>query len=77
LVCIKRKVSLKIPFIKETRGLKTTAQTLFDKTLLMPKLSRISDYETTPEKIELGSYCLMILFYQEIIHLFCASRPSA
>jgi hypothetical protein len=32
----------------------------------MPKLSRISDYETTPEKIELGNYCLMILFYQEI-----------
>jgi cytochrome c peroxidase len=33
----KTQVSL-IPFIKETR-LKTTAQTLFDKTLLMPKLS--------------------------------------
>jgi hypothetical protein len=36
----KTQVSLNIPFIKETRGLKTTAQTLFfDKTLLMPKRS--------------------------------------
>ena len=48
-------VSLKIPFIKETRGLKTTAQTLFDKNAFDAEaFSAFPDYETTPEKIELG-----------------------
>ncbi|WP_121364618.1 cytochrome-c peroxidase [Flavobacterium limicola] len=51
----KTQVSLKIPFIKETRGLKTTAQTLFDKNAFDAEaFSAFPDYETTPEKIELG-----------------------
>jgi len=51
----KTQVSLKIPFIKETRGLKTTAQTLFDKNAFdVEAFSAFPDYETTPEKIELG-----------------------
>ncbi|TRW99815.1 cytochrome-c peroxidase [Flavobacterium gawalongense] len=51
----KSQVSLKIPFIKETRGLKTTAQTLFDKNVFdVEAFSAFPDYETTPEKIELG-----------------------
>lgn len=48
-------VSLKIPFVKETRGLKTAAQTLFDKTAFdVEAFSAFPDYKTTPEKIELG-----------------------
>ncbi len=51
----KTQVSLKIPFIKETRGLKTTAQTLFDENAFDTEaFSAFPDYETTPEKIELG-----------------------
>lgn len=51
----KTQVSLKIPFIKETRGLKTTSQTLFDKNAFDAEaFSAFPDYETTPEKIELG-----------------------
>lgn len=51
----KTQVSLNIPFIKETRGLKTTAQTLFDKNAFDAEaFSAFPDYETTPEKIELG-----------------------
>ena len=51
----KTQVSLKIPFLKETRGLKTTAQTLFDKNAFDAEaFSAFPDYETTPEKIELG-----------------------
>ena len=51
----KTQVSLKIPFIKETRGLKTTAQTLFDKNAFdVEAFSAFPDYKTTPEKIELG-----------------------
>ncbi|MFV8363933.1 cytochrome-c peroxidase [Flavobacterium sp. ZT3P35] len=51
----KTQVSLNIPFIKETIGLKTTAQTLFDKNAFDAEaFSAFPDYETTPEKIELG-----------------------
>jgi cytochrome c peroxidase len=51
----KTQMHLKIPLIKETRGLKTTAQTLFDKNAFDAEaFSAFPDYETTPEKIELG-----------------------
>ena len=51
----KAQTALNIPFIKETRGLKTTAQTLFDKKAFDTEaFSGFPDYETTPEKIELG-----------------------
>jgi len=51
----KTQVSLKIPFIKETRGLKTNAQTLFDQNAFdVEAFSAFPDYKTTPEKIELG-----------------------
>ncbi|KIA85117.1 cytochrome-c peroxidase [Flavobacterium sp. AED] len=51
----KTQMDLKIPLIKETRGLKTTAQTLFDKNAFDAEaFSAFPDYETTPEKIELG-----------------------
>lgn len=60
----KTQVSLKIPFIKETRGLKTTAQTLFDKNAFDAEaFSAFPDYETTPEKIELGK----ILFNDPVL----------
>ena len=46
---------LKIPFFKESRGLKVTAQTLFDKNAFDPEaFSGFPDYITTKEKIELG-----------------------
>ncbi|MBG6111209.1 cytochrome c peroxidase [Flavobacterium sp. CG_9.10] len=48
-------MELKIPLIKEVRGLKTTAQTLFDATAFDAEaFSGFPDYKTTPEKIELG-----------------------
>ena len=48
-------MALNIPFIKERRGLRTTAQTLFDKNAFDAEaFSAFPDYETTPEKIELG-----------------------
>jgi len=48
-------VKLHIPFLKEARGLKTTAQTLFDKNAFDPEaFSGFPDYKTTPEKIKLG-----------------------
>ncbi len=48
-------VRLKIPFIVEERGLKTTAQTLFDKDAFDAEaFSGFPDYKTTPEKIALG-----------------------
>lgn len=51
----KTQIDLKIPLIKETRGLKTTAQTLFDKNAFDAEaFSAFPDYKTTPEKIELG-----------------------
>ncbi|MFV8326777.1 cytochrome c peroxidase [Flavobacterium sp. ZS1P14] len=51
----KTQMDLKIAFIKEERGLKTTAQTLFDtKAFDTEAFSGFPDYETTPEKIELG-----------------------
>jgi cytochrome c peroxidase len=51
----KTQMDLKIPLIKESRGLKTTAQTLFDKNAFDAEaFSAFPDYETTPEKIELG-----------------------
>ncbi|MFV8346814.1 cytochrome-c peroxidase [Flavobacterium sp. ZB4P13] len=51
----KTQMALNIPFVKETRGLKTTAQTLFDKNAFDAEaFSAFPDYETTPEKIELG-----------------------
>jgi cytochrome c peroxidase len=51
----KTQMALNIPFVKETRGLKTTAQTLFDKNAFdMEAFSAFPDYETTTEKIELG-----------------------
>jgi cytochrome c peroxidase len=46
---------LKIPFFKERRGLKVTAQTLFDKVAFDTEaFSAFPDYKTTKEKIELG-----------------------
>ena len=51
----KTQMDLKIPLIKETRGLKTTTQTLFDKDAFDAEaFSAFPDYETTREKIELG-----------------------
>ncbi|MFV5684473.1 cytochrome-c peroxidase [Flavobacterium sp. GB2R13] len=51
----KTQMDFKIPLIKETRGLKTTAQTLFDKNAFDAEaFSAFPDYETTPEKIGLG-----------------------
>lgn len=48
-------LALKIPFFKESRGLKTTAQTLFDKNAFdVEAFSGFPDYKTTKEKIELG-----------------------
>ena len=48
-------LALKIPFFKETRGLKVTAQTLFDKNAFDAEaFSGFPDYKTTKEKIELG-----------------------
>lgn len=45
----------KIPFFKESRGLKVTAQTLFDKNAFDTEaFSGFPDYKTTKEKIELG-----------------------
>jgi cytochrome c peroxidase len=46
---------LKIPFFKESRGLKVTTQTLFDKNAFDAEaFSGFPDYKTTKEKIELG-----------------------
>jgi cytochrome c peroxidase len=46
---------LKIPFFKESRGLKVTAQTLFEKNAFDTEaFSGFPDYKTTKEKIELG-----------------------
>jgi cytochrome c peroxidase len=51
----KTQVELKIPFMKEQRGLKATAQTLFDKEAFDAEaFSGFPDYKTTPEKIALG-----------------------
>lgn len=51
----KTQVSLKIPFLKETRGLRTTAKTLFDANAFdVEAFSAFPDYETTPDKIALG-----------------------
>ncbi|MEO8240194.1 MAG: cytochrome c peroxidase [Flavobacterium sp.] len=48
-------IKLQIPFLKEVRGLTTTAQTLFDKEAFDPEaFSGFPDYKTTPEKIKLG-----------------------
>jgi cytochrome c peroxidase len=48
-------LALKIPFFKESRGLKVTAQTLFDKNAFDPEaFSGFPDYKTTKEKVELG-----------------------
>ncbi|MCB6001081.1 cytochrome-c peroxidase [Flavobacterium psychrophilum] len=47
--------ALKIPVIKEMRGLRTTAQTLFEENAFDAEaFSAFPDYQTTPEKIELG-----------------------
>ncbi|MBC7845210.1 MAG: cytochrome-c peroxidase [Flavobacterium sp.] len=46
---------LQIPFLKEMRGLKSTAQTLFEKDAFDAEaFSGFPDYKTTPEKIKLG-----------------------
>jgi cytochrome c peroxidase len=51
----KMQSDLKIPFFKESRGLKVTAQTLFDKNAFDAEaFSGFPDYKTTREKIELG-----------------------
>jgi cytochrome c peroxidase len=51
----KTQVSLKIPFLKETRGLRTTVKTLFDANAFdVEDFSEFPDYETTPDKIALG-----------------------
>jgi cytochrome c peroxidase len=48
-------LALKIPFFKESRGLRVMAQTLFDKNAFDPEaFSGFPDYKTTKEKIELG-----------------------
>jgi cytochrome c peroxidase len=51
----KTQIELKIPFMKEQRGLKASAQTLFDKEAFDAEaFSGFPDYKTTPEKIVLG-----------------------
>jgi cytochrome c peroxidase len=51
----KTQIALEIPIIKETRGLKATAQTLFDANAFDTEaFSAFPDYKTTPPKIELG-----------------------
>ena len=51
----KTQSELGIPFMKEQRGLKVTAQTLFDKDAFDAEaFSGFPDYKTTPEKIALG-----------------------
>ncbi|WP_374173764.1 cytochrome-c peroxidase [Flavobacterium tructae] len=51
----KTRSELGIPLMKEQRGLKTTAQTLFDSEAFDPEaFSGFPDYQTTPEKIALG-----------------------
>lgn len=51
----KTQAELEIPLMKEQRGLKPTAQTLFDKEAFDPEaFSGFPDYQTTPEKITLG-----------------------
>ncbi|MGQ7947430.1 cytochrome-c peroxidase [Flavobacterium sp. WC2509] len=48
-------IKLHIPFLKEVRGLKATAQTLFEKDVFDAEaFSGFPDYKTTPEKIKLG-----------------------
>jgi len=47
--------TLNIPIINESRGLRTTAQTLFDENAFDAEaFSAFPDYETTPQKIVLG-----------------------
>lgn len=51
----KTQLDLKIPFFKENRGLKVTAQTLFERNAFDAEaFSGFPDYKTTKEKIELG-----------------------
>jgi cytochrome c peroxidase len=51
----KTQSELGIPLMKEQRGLKVTAQTLFDEKAFDPEaFSGFPDYKTTPEKIALG-----------------------
>ncbi|MDN3674246.1 cytochrome c peroxidase [Flavobacterium branchiarum] len=51
----KSQIELGIPFMKETKGLKPTAQTIFDATAFDAEaFSGFPDYKTTPEKITLG-----------------------
>ena len=51
----KTQSELGISLMKEQRGLKVTAQTLFDKDAFDPEaFSGFPDYKTTPEKVELG-----------------------
>ncbi|KOP36126.1 cytochrome-c peroxidase [Flavobacterium sp. WLB] len=51
----KTQTELGIPLMKEQRGLKPTAQTLFEKDAFDPEaFSGFPDYQTTPEKIALG-----------------------
>jgi cytochrome c peroxidase len=51
----KTQLVLKIPFFKESRGLKVGAQTLFDKNAFDAEaFSGFPDYKTTKNKIELG-----------------------
>lgn len=51
----KTQTELGIPFMTEARGLKPTAQTIFDKDAFDAEaFSGFPDYKTTPEKIALG-----------------------
>jgi cytochrome c peroxidase len=51
----KKQEKLNIPIFNEVRGLRTTAQTLFDKNVFDPEaFSGFPDYKTTSDKIELG-----------------------
>jgi cytochrome c peroxidase len=60
----KSQQQMQIPNFKEVRGLRTTAQTLFDKDAFDPEaFSGFPDYKTTAEKIALGK----ILFNDPIL----------
>lgn len=51
----KSQIELGIPFMKESKGLKPTAQTIFDAEAFDAEaFSGFPDYKTTPEKIALG-----------------------
>lgn len=65
--------NLGIPIFNEVRGLRTSAQTLFDKNAFDPEaFSGFPDYKTTPQKIALGK-----LLFNDPILSGDASRSCA